>query len=64
MKYSLLFVFFLTHTALNAVAPPTEKLDKNEHWVCTLWSWSGQAPNREVWCRRWEKQFKPYILRS
>jgi calcium-dependent protein kinase len=29
MKYSLLFVFFLAHTALNAVPPPTEKLDKN-----------------------------------
>jgi len=64
MKYSLLFVFLLGPTALNAVPPPTEKLDKNEHWVCTSWSWSGETLNRQVWCRRWEKRFKPYILRS
>jgi len=64
MRHSLLFVFFLVPTALNAVPPPAEKLDKNEHWVCTSWSWSGETLNRQVWCRRWEKRFKPYILRS
>ena len=64
MRYSLLFVFFLSPSALNAVPPPAEKLDKNEHWVCTSWSWSGETLNRQVWCRRWEKRFKPYILRS
>jgi len=64
MKYSLLFVFLLAPTALNAVAPPTEKLDKNEHWVCTQWSWTGETLNRQVWCKRWEKRQKPYFLRS
>ena len=64
MKYSLLFVFFLFPGALNAVLPPAEKLDKNEHWVCTKWSWTGETFNRQVQCRRWEKQFKPFILRS
>lgn len=64
MKYSLLFVFLLGSTGLNAVAPPTEKLDKNEHWVCTKWSWTGETFNRQVQCQRWEKRPKLYFLRS
>ena len=64
MKYSLLFVLLMGSTVLNAVAPPTEKLDKNEQWVCTRWTWTGDVFNRQVQCQRWEKQFKPLILRS
>lgn len=41
-----------------------EKLDKNEQWVCTSWSWTGDAFDRQVWCKRWEKRQKPYFLRS
>ena len=41
-----------------------EQLDKNEQLVCTHWSWSGDAFNRQVWCKRWEKRQKPYFLRS
>jgi len=41
-----------------------EQLDKNEQWVCTHWSWTGDVFDRRVWCKRWEKRQKPYFLRS
>jgi hypothetical protein len=59
MKYSLLFVLLAGSAALNAVAPPMEKLDKNQQWVCTRWTWTGDVFDRQVQCRRWEKRFKP-----
>ena len=64
MKYPLLLVFFLLPAALNAIPPPTEKLDKNEQWVCTRWTWTGDVFDRQVQCQRWEKRQKPFILRS
>jgi hypothetical protein len=61
----LLIIILCISTTSRAINAPTNKLKKNEEYVCT--SWTGSADHSQhspSVCLTWEKKDKPWHRRS